>query len=78
MTVIKAHVTITEDHRISGVAPAGVPAGEHEIAITVGAPLARQEPTPPFDVDDLPRRDLGPWPEGLSLSREDLYGDDGR
>jgi hypothetical protein len=27
---------------------------------------------------DFPADDLGPWPEGLSLRREDRYGDDGR
>lgn len=27
---------------------------------------------------DFPVDDLGPWPEDLSLRREDLYGDDGR
>ena len=27
---------------------------------------------------NFPVDDLGPWPEGLSLRREDMYGDDGR
>lgn len=27
---------------------------------------------------DFPVDDPGPWPEGLSLRREDMYGDDGR
>lgn len=27
---------------------------------------------------DFPVDDLGPWPEGLSLRRADMYGDDGR
>ncbi|WP_207787570.1 DUF2281 domain-containing protein [Candidatus Thiosymbion oneisti] len=27
---------------------------------------------------DFPVDDLGPWPDGMSLRREDLYGDDGR
>jgi hypothetical protein len=30
------------------------------------------------DVVEFPVRDYGPWPEGLSLRREDMYGDDGR
>ena len=29
-------------------------------------------------LDDLPIDRLGPWPQKLSLRREDLYGDDGR
>lgn len=27
---------------------------------------------------DFPVDDLGPWPEGLSLQREEMYGDGGR
>ncbi|MCU7960214.1 MAG: DUF2281 domain-containing protein [gamma proteobacterium symbiont of Bathyaustriella thionipta] len=27
---------------------------------------------------DFPVDDLGPWPEGLNLRREDMYGDNGR
>lgn len=27
---------------------------------------------------DFPVDDLGPWPEGLSLCRDDMYGDNGR
>lgn len=27
---------------------------------------------------NLPVDDLGPWPEGLTFSREEMYGDDGR
>jgi hypothetical protein len=30
------------------------------------------------DLLDFPVDNLGPWPEGLSLRREDMYGDDGR
>jgi hypothetical protein len=31
-----------------------------------------------IDPNELPIHDLGPWPEGLSLRREDIYGEDGR
>ncbi len=30
------------------------------------------------DLSDFPVDNLGPWPEHLSLRREDIYGDDGR
>ena len=36
---------------------------------------AEQGLRPPLD---LPVHDFGPWPEGLSLRREDLYADWGR
>ena len=78
MTVITARITVAADGTISGHAPGQVPAGEHEARITVADRSARQLPNEPFGVNDLPTHDLGPWPSGLSLRREDLYGDDGR
>jgi len=29
-------------------------------------------------LDDFPVDNLGPWPEGLTLRREEIYGDDER
>ncbi len=76
MTVIATRITVSPDGAISTSIP--LPAGEYEAAITVHDQPVRQLPTLPFDVDALPVHDLGPWPEGLSLRREDMYGDDGR
>ncbi len=41
---------------------------------------ARAQPHRPSPQEPLefPVDDLGPWPVGLSLHREDMYGDDGR
>jgi len=54
-----------------------------ELVITQGdrpvAKLIGQLPTKQDRVlDGFPVIDAGPWPEGLSLRREDIYGDDGR
>jgi len=78
MTEIRTRVLVSQDHRISGTAPPAVPPGEHEVTITVPSPLSQQRPDEPFDIDALPTHDLGPWPEGLSLRREDMYDEDGR
>lgn len=78
MTIITTRIIVAPDGTISGRVPGQVPAGEHEARITVADQPARQLPSEPFDVNDLPAHDLGPWPEGLSLRREDLYGDEGR
>jgi hypothetical protein len=78
MTEIRTRVLVGPDHRISGTAPAAVPPGEHEVTITVTLALTRQRVGEPFDIDALPTHDLGPWPEGLSLRREDIYDEDGR
>ena len=76
MTVINTRITVAPDGAISTATP--LAAGEYTARIEVAEPPARQLPTEPFDADDLPTLDLGPWPEGLSLRREDMYGDDGR
>ena len=31
-----------------------------------------------FDPSELPTHDVGPWPEGFSVRREEIYGEDGR
>ena len=78
MTEIRARVLVGADRRISGTAPAAVPPGEHEIIITVAPAPAREPSDRPFDVEDLPTHDMGPWPQGLSLRRDDIYDEDGR
>ena len=78
MTEIRTRVLVGPDRRISGTAPADVPPGEHEVTITLAPSPTRERPEEPFDVDTLPIHDLGPWPEGLSLRREDMYDEDGR
>ncbi len=70
MTLIKTLVDVTEDHRISGIVPAGIPAGKHEAIITL-------VPPPRARIADLPVHPSG-WEDRLSLRREDLYGDAGR
>ncbi len=74
MTVITTRLTVSPDGTVSAATP--LPAGEYIVSIEMGE--APQLPADPFDVDALPTLDLGPWPEGLSLRREDMYGDDGR
>jgi hypothetical protein len=76
MNEVRTRVVVGPDHRISGIAPAEVPAGEHGVTITLTDRPAREHAARPRDPGDLPRHDLGPWPNGLSLSREDIYSDD--
>jgi hypothetical protein len=78
MNEIRTRVVVGPDHRISGTAPAEVPAGEHEVTITLTQRPAEQQDTRPLVPTDLPRHDLGPWPNAVSLRRGDLYGDGGR
>lgn len=74
MTTVRTRVRVAPDHTISGVAPRTIPVGEHEAVISLSD--AREAPKL-FRIEDLPSRYL-PWDAGVSLRREDLYGDDGR
>lgn len=78
MNEIRTRVVVGPDHRISGTAPAEVPVGEHEVTIRLSERPTLEPAIHPLKATDLPRHDLGPWPADLSLSREDIYGDDGR
>jgi hypothetical protein len=75
MSSIRMRIHVADDHTISGIAPAELPTGEHEVIVNVG-PVATP-PTKPFRMADFPI-DHGPWDDSISLRREDMYGDDGR
>ena len=75
MTVINTRLIVTPEGTISTTTP--LAAGEYTARIEISEQPGPQPPTD-LDLDDLPVHDLGPWPEGLSLRREDMYGDDGR
>ena len=78
MTEIRTRIRVSTDHRISGVAPPEVPPGEQDVTITLAPAPVRKAQTKKFRIEDLPKHDLGPWPEGLSLRCEDIYDEDGR
>ena len=78
MNEICTRVVVGPDHRISGTASTEVRVDEHEVTITLAGRPDREQTARPIEQGDLSRHDLGPWPDGLSLRREDIYGDDGR
>jgi hypothetical protein len=74
MPVVHATIRVDADGTISGKAPQGVPPGEYEAPIDV----AEQKPRPKHRRLDLPLHDCGPWPEGFTVRREEIYDDSGR
>jgi hypothetical protein len=72
MNEVRTRIQVNANHRISGIAPADVPPGEHDVAISVASPRPKR-----FRLADLPIHDV-PWDGSISLRREDLYDDDGR
>ncbi|MFM7345203.1 MAG: hypothetical protein ACKO1J_07545 [Tagaea sp.] len=75
MGSIRIRIEIAADGTITGRAPPGVAPGALEVEVPAEPPPI--ESAKAF-MADWPVHDCGPWPEGLSLRREDLYGDNWR
>lgn len=76
MRTIETTAVVTPERTVTVQLPADFPPGPCRVVVI---------PAPPSAPDggesiplDLPIRDLGPWPEGFTVSREQIYGDDGR
>ena len=76
MAFITTRLSVNDDGTIKTSTP--LPVGEHVAVVGVETELRVQEPTEPFDLSKWPQLDAGPWPEGMTFRREDIYGDDGR
>ncbi len=74
MKTIELELPLPADHILTLQVPASVEPGD-EIRV-------RLTPAVPERAGgrrlDLPLDNVGPWPAGLALRREDLYDDDGR
>lgn len=81
MRVIEAELRVTEKGKGIVELPPDVEVGQHHVTIAIpenGG--SRQEATQEEQTDGLGFMvlDLGPWPENLSLRREDMYDEWGR
>jgi hypothetical protein len=74
MKTIQTTAVVDAEHRVTIQLPDDVEPGEHTVTLIL-TPASQAAP-PPWP--GFPTHDVGPWPEGLSLRREDMYGDDGR
>jgi hypothetical protein len=80
MKTIETSATIAPDGKLHlhlRLSP-DMPPGEYRVVLVM-----EERPTGPVDQKkrpplSLPAHDLGPWPAGFSLRREDIYGDDER
>ncbi len=75
MRTIETVATVTEEGTLTVPIPADIPAGAHRVVVVIDVATASLATRPPLD---FPVHDSGPWPEGLSLRREDMYDDWGR
>jgi len=76
MKTIETTIVIDESRLATLQFPADVAPGTHRVVVVI-------EESPAFfpnapTLDDFPVIDVGPWPDDLSMRREDMYGDNGR
>jgi hypothetical protein len=73
MKTIELTAVVGPDRKLIVQLPADIAPGEHRVVVVIETPGARSTP-----MAGWPAHDVGPWPEDLSLRREDMYGDGGR
>ncbi len=76
MRTIQTTVVVDAEHRATIQLPADIAPGEHPVVVVIDEAVG--SPASPRPWVGFPAHDVGPWPEGLTLRREDMYGDDGR
>lgn len=72
MKIIEIEVPLPAGRMLTVPIPATAEPGDELRVRLTGAPHDARLPR------ELPQHHVGPWPQNLSLRREDLYGDDGR
>jgi hypothetical protein len=75
MRTIETIATVTNDGKLTIQIPSDIVPGEHKVVVVIEEQPRKKEKQP---LADFPVRDYGPWPENLSLQREDMYDDWGR
>ncbi len=81
MKAIETEMSVSADGKavIELQLPPTVTAGRHRAVVVLDERQADDRAaTATGLLPDLPVHDFGPWPAGLSLQREHLYGDQGR
>ena len=74
MKTIQTTAVVEPGHTITLHLPEELEPGRYQVTLVIDDQPIR----PKSDFSNFPVHDVGPWPEGLSLRREDMYGDDGR
>ncbi len=75
MRTIETTATVAEDGKLTIQIPPDIEPGEHKVVLVIEEQPVKKEIRPPLD---FPVDNWGPWPENLSLRREDMYDEWGR
>ena len=75
MRAIETTAVVGDDGTVTVRVPPDIPPGPHRIVLVIEEQTAAdRQPL----LADWPAHDVGPWPPGLSLRREDMYDEWGR
>ncbi len=77
MRTIETTAVVNADHTVTLTLPEDIPPGPVKLVLVVEAEPA-PPPAPARLTDGWHLLDVGPWPEGFTVSREQIYDDDGR
>ena len=72
MKTIETTIVVDESHQATVQLPADAAPGPHRGVIMIEGPTTARAPL------TFAAHDVGPWPEGFNIRREEIYGDDGR
>ena len=84
MTTVETVAVVCPNNTLTIQLPSGISPGPHRVVLVIEQEASELSvaKTPAANTSSsewpFPVIDVGPWPEGLSLRREDMYGDDGR
>jgi hypothetical protein len=72
MKTIETTIVVDESHQATVQLPADVAPGSHRVLMVIEGPTTARAPL------TFAAHDVGPWPEGFRIRREEIYGDDGQ
>lgn len=74
MKTIDTTIEVDDQRKATIQLPADVKPGTYRAVLIVES----WEPARAADSMTFSNHDVGPWPEGFTVRREEIYGDDGR
>ena len=74
MTTIETTIQVDDEGKATIRLPSDLKAGAYRAVLVIEGP-ERPAARPPLTFS---AHEVGPWPEGFTVRREEIYGDDGR
>jgi hypothetical protein len=72
MRTIETTIELDDQRKATIRFPAALAPGPHRVVLVIDEPPVACTPL------TFSAHDVGPWPEGFTVRREEIYGDDGR